>query len=145
MSDFSIRTFNGSGRECCPATEPLPGTGNVITTRKAVYRMKLNGKRYVFIIKKGFIFDGCSVPAPLRMIATPFAPYGVRAGLLHDFLFRFNEGLHGQAFADKLFRLILIIDKAGRPRAEAMYIGVRAGGWHSWNKWRKENGTSTEH
>ena len=88
-------------------------------------------KGKVITIPAGFEFDGASIPRALwALVGTPFAPDLVRAALIHDWLY--STKLYSRKFSDKCFKQLLKEAKVGLIRRNAMYTGVRAGGWVSW-------------
>lgn len=139
MKKLKLTTTNSAGKPCYPSISPIPGTGKMRLDHNIIYRIEYDCRKYRYLIKGGFEFDGGSIPAIARPIVTPFAPYGIRGFLLHDFLFRFNPGNIGRKIADIWLRLILLIDKAGSVRASTVATGLCFGSWYSWNEWRKKD------
>ena len=121
----------------------LLGTRNWEITKDWKYRM--NGNEYV--IPKGFIFDGASIPKFLR---TFFSPVGVLlvGGLVHDYMYKYSAlkrtGKGGlllvdQKKADQIFRDINIEVNGFYFMNYLSYWSLRLGGWVAWNGHRKRN------
>jgi hypothetical protein len=89
-------------------------------------------------IPAGFVTDFASIPRVLWAILPP-ERHAV-ASLPHDWLYQ-HGALHGQAItrgqADALFDELLRFDQAGAWERRALVAGVRLGGWHAWNQYRK--------
>lgn len=98
-----------------------------------IYESKA-GLRYT--VPLGFWCDLASVPKILRSFATDWYRTA-RAGVLHDLLYRWPE-LFGMSRrqADGMYREALRADDVGRFRARLQWLGLRAGGWVAWRKWR---------
>ena len=121
----------------------LLGTRNWEITKDWKYRM--NGNEYV--IPKGFVFDGASIPKFLR---TFFSPVGVllMGGLVHDYAYKYaclkRTGKGGlllvdQKRADEIFRDICIEVNGFYTMNYLAYWSLRLGGWVAWNGHRKRN------
>ena len=71
-------------------------------------KVKIDGKwvKVDFVAKKGFVFDGCSVPRALK-IATNGAnnPQKILAALIHDWIYLY--GNYSKEVADVLFAQLL--------------------------------------
>ena len=108
------------------------------------WRYRINGNEY--IIPKGFVFDGASIPKFLR---TFFSPVGVllMGGLVHDYAYKYaclkrtNGGLHlvDQKKADEIFRDICIEVNGFYTMNYLAYWSLRIGGFVAWNGHRKRN------
>lgn len=108
------------------------------------FHFKLRGQEYV--ISKGFIFDGASIP---KFLASFLSPVGVLliGGLVHDYAYKYaclqqKNGtllLLNQKFADKLFRDISIEVNGFQFLNYLAYYALRLGGFMAWNKHRKVN------
>jgi len=104
------------------------------------------------IIRKGFIFDGASIPRPLWAILSPtgllFVP-----GLIHDYAYKYNKLLSvdldgntsdykegaGKLYWDKIFREIGY-DVNGMAIIDVLaWIALVIGGWCSWWKHRRKD------
>ena len=106
------------------------------------FRFKIGTNEYV--IAKGFIFDGASVP---KFLAMWLSPVGVllMGGLVHDYMYKF-EGLRRkntdfeyvtQKQADKIFRDICIAVNGFKLLNYLAYWALRVAGWYAWNQHRK--------
>lgn len=82
----------------------------------------------------GFITDFSSVPQFVRSLV-PQRGNQDGPAVIHDLCYRL--GLFGRATADKLYSKLLGLEDVGRGRRWALYLGVRAGGWVSWNAYRR--------
>ena len=140
-----------------PVTIPTKGKGFwsailmwLLGTRKWTivkdFEYNLNGNEY--IIKKGFEFDGASVP---KFLATFLSPVGVllMGGLVHDWAYKYasleprgkNKTLLvlDQKGADKIFRDINIEVNGFRFLSYLAYWALRIGGFMAWNGHRKRD------
>jgi len=105
-------------------------------------------KERQYVIPKGFIFDGASVP---KFISAWLSPTGVLliAGLVHDYIYKYQvllldkpkHPIHmfNQKEADKLFRDINIEQNGFHLLNYLAYWGLRIGGFIAWNGHRKRN------
>lgn len=105
----------------------------------------LEGTKYV--IPKGFIFDGASIP---KYFAMWLSPVGVllMGGLIHDYMYRYAHLLTAdkktavpvkQKGADERFRDINIEINGFYVLNYVAYYALRVGGWYAWNSQRKIN------
>lgn len=92
----------------------------------------------VYPIPRGFITDLASIPRLLRWM---FSINGLsrEPAVLHDFLYSMQPVTRAQA--DALFLEALTACGVGIVQRNALYYGVRAGGWVAWNK-HKKNGVA---
>lgn len=96
----------------------------------------------VIEVPAGFVTDFNSIPRSLWSILPP-DEWG-HAAVVHDKLYRtgcIGTKLVTRAQADAVHREFAKFDGAGW-RADAMYWGLRAGGWVAWNAARKADGTT---
>lgn len=136
---FKIKTFI-DGEEKYPGLYGYPPTKLFITTDAVIYEMEYGGKSYEFVVPRNFPFDGASVPKTFWMTTGhPLDPKFVRAALLHDYLYRYNDGGHGKDLADHLFHEILRADGVGAYTARKMYLAVSWFGGGTWKRWRELN------
>lgn len=110
------------------------------------WHFELQGQQYV--IPKGFIFDGASVP---KFLASWLSPTGILllGGLVHDYIYKYEtlllkgkkktEPLYTQKEADQLFRDINIEQNGIHVLNYAAYYALRLGGFVAWNGHRKRN------
>jgi hypothetical protein len=110
------------------------------------WHFEVNGEKYV--IPKGFIFDGASVP---KFLASWLSPTGVLliGGLVHDYVYKYTVLLHknkkdtslpmNQKKADQLFRDINIEQNGFHLLNNLAYWALRLGGFVAWNGHRKRN------
>jgi hypothetical protein len=89
------------------------------------------------IIKKGFIYDGASIPRLFwRLVGGKFMPKFQRGAVLHDELY--NKNLLPRKICDKIFRKILIEDGCSKALANTMYSALRVGGGRAYRKHGKK-------
>ena len=90
----------------------------------------------------GFETDGPSIKIlrslGLFMLHSLLAGYGLKAHILHDYLYKTQPTGYSRQRVDKLYRTALRADGVSRWRAAAYYYGVRIGGWVAWNKAKKK-------
>jgi hypothetical protein len=110
------------------------------------FHFELGGEEYV--IPKGFVFDGASVP---KFLASWLSPVGIllMGGLVHDYAYKYTVLLKkgkketskrmNQKQADQLFRDINIEQNGIHVLNYAAYYALRAGGFVAWNGHRKVN------
>jgi hypothetical protein len=110
------------------------------------WHFEVNNQQYV--IPKGFVFDGASVP---KFLASWLSPVGIllMGGLIHDYVYKYTvllkKGKKGvsdtytQKQADQLFRDINIEQNGIHVLNWAAYLALRAGGFVAWNGHRKNN------
>lgn len=84
-------------------------------------------------VPREFQSDGASIPSPLwPLIGHPWDRKYYPAAIIHDYLYRHQPVSRRQA--DQAFREMLMRLGVARWRCEAMYTGVRVGGWIGWNR-----------
>lgn len=110
------------------------------------FHYKLKGVEYV--IPKGFVFDGASVP---KFLASFLSPVGVLliGGLIHDYAYKYaalkpkNDKdallIVNQKEADIIFRDINIEVNGFHFLNYLAYWALRIGGFVAWNGHRKRN------
>ena len=110
------------------------------------WEFELDGQQYV--IPKGFVFDGASVP---KFLASWLSPVGILllGGLVHDFIYKYEtlvlkgkkkcEPNFTQKEADQLFRDINIEQNGIHVLNYAAYYALRLGGFVAWNGHRNAN------
>jgi hypothetical protein len=108
------------------------------------WHFEVNGKSYV--IPKGFVFDGASVP---KFLGAWLSPVGIllMGGLVHDYIYKYEVLLEkgkkkttekfNQKQADQLFRDINIEQNGIHILNWAAYLALRVGGFVAWNSHRK--------
>ena len=118
-----------------PITKPHPSRNLEILTEP--WHVKILDLE--FTIKKGFMWDGASIPRAFWITTgSSFMPKYRAAACVHDFLYR--TGIVSRKTADKIFYIMLKSRKdVGRYTAWKMHRGVRAGGWVSWKRYRKRS------
>lgn len=110
------------------------------------WNFSVNGEDYV--IPKGFVFDGASVP---KFLASWLSPVGVLliGGLVHDYIYKYTvlvkygkkqtTDVMNQKQADQLFRDINIEQNGFHFLNNLAYWALRIGGFVAWNGHRKRN------
>lgn len=92
----------------------------------------VDGKEWT--VPADFISDGASIPRFLwRLCGPPWGPYA-ESGVFHDWLYA--TGPVSRLEADRLFLEAMQTQGIKRWRRQAMYRGVRVGGWYAWNQHR---------
>ena len=101
-----------------------------------------------YVIPKGFIFDGASVPKYFRSWLSPMGVLLV-GGLVHDYAYKFQTlrlsgkkkalSKKNQKWCDQLFRDINIDVNGFKIINYGAYYALRLGGWLAWNGHRKRN------
>ena len=87
---------------------------------------------YEIIVKKGFDFDGASIPKWLwSIIGSPFTGNYVRAALFHDGLYACCT--LDRKLSDEIFLDLMKEDGVGYFKRYSMYLAVRAFGSRAYN------------
>lgn len=110
------------------------------------FHYTLNGEN--FVIPKGFVFDGASIP---KFLHTWLSPVGVllMGGLIHDYGYKYATllrkgkkntiGFKDQKWMDQTFRDINIEQNGFHFLNYLAYWALRLGGFVAWNGHRKNN------
>lgn len=86
----------------------------------------------------GFVTDFNSVP---RGLWNFFPPWEYpEAGVVHDYLYR-NPGPRSRGDCDGIHRRIMEAEGASTWLRVSAYLGLRAGGWLPWGKYRQAEAT----
>ena len=101
-------------------------------------------------IPQGFIIDGASIP---KIFWSLLSPTGILLipGCIHDFAYQYGflwmREVNGQLikfgakkkrkYWDRMFRDIAIRTNGFKVINRSAYYALRAGGWHTWRKYRK--------
>ena len=102
---------------------------------RTLYPQKFRFRGHVFVVPRGFEFDGASIPRFFRgSVAAPLDPETARAGLAHDYITRTQPEGWTRAEADLMFLCFLIEDGLSVNRALAAYLAVRMFGWIAWRE-----------
>ena len=92
---------------------------------------------YSVTVKKGFDFDGASIPKWLWSIyGSPLNGNYVVASLIHDGLYASQKV--SKRISDKIFLDIMKQHGVGFIKRQSMYYVVRSIGWYSWKQLTKE-------
>lgn len=76
--------------------------------------------------------DGASTPQVLWRVAPPMTGNHAEPSVMHDYLYRTE--MFPRYVCDVAYRLMLLGNGAVAAKGNAMYAGVRAGGWVTWSK-----------
>lgn len=98
------------------------------------YTVEWNQYPWGISAKTGFVTDFSSIPKLLRSF---IAQRGNQDGpsVMHDLCYRLN--LLTRELADELFLLLMELEDVHWLKRQVLYLGVRSGGWVSWNKYRR--------
>ncbi|MHC4643962.1 MAG: DUF1353 domain-containing protein [Planctomycetota bacterium] len=108
---------------------PLPGCDMYVLYKPLHFKV---GKA-LFIVPRGFVFDGASIPKMFHSIlTTPYDPNVLRAACIHDYLYRVHE--IGKKASDRAFRAVLRLDGVDETQAMLMYTAVRYGGHSAYKE-----------
>ena len=92
---------------------------------------------YKITVKKGFDFDGASMPKWLWSIyGSPLNGNYVVASLIHDGLYASQK--LSRELSDKIFLDLMKQHEVGYIKRQTMYYAVRMAGWYSWEQLTKE-------
>lgn len=109
---------------------PADELGNIVTLMKGI-RGKWHGLNYR--VPKGFESDGVSTPKLLwPVISPPVHPHTIRAGIIHDWLYRHQPKKWTREDADKLFAEICEEDGLSPLQTQLAYTGLRLFGGSAW-------------
>ena len=88
---------------------------------------------YKITVKKGFDFDGASIPQALWSVyGNPLSGKFRIAALVHDALYASAE--LPREVADKIFLDLMKQHEVGYLKRQTMYYAVRSAGWYVWKK-----------
>ena len=110
----------------------LSGNGRVLTLT-APFRF-IDGDTQIDV-PECFTTDFNSVPRPLWVWFPPWE--SPEAGVVHDYLYR-HPGNLNRGQCDDLHRRILHIKGMRKSKRLAAWLGIRGGGWRTWNRYRDE-------
>ena len=92
---------------------------------------------YKITVKKGFDFDGASIPQALWSVyGNPLTGKYRIAALVHDVLYA--SQIVPRELADDIFLDLMKQHKVGYLKRQTMYYAVRSAGWYSWKQLTKE-------
>ena len=92
---------------------------------------------YRITVKKGFDFDGASIPQALWSVyGNPLSGKFRIAALVHDALYA-SEKLPRE-LADDIFLDLMKQHEVGYMKRQTMYYAVRSAGWYVWRRNTKE-------
>lgn len=91
------------------------------------------GKNFDIVIKKGFEFDGASIPRFLWSIyGCPIGGSYSLPAMLHDLLYATH--IFSKEYSDKIFRRAMIASGVSRRQAREMYMAVKLFGRSSYEE-----------
>ena len=114
---------------------PLHWGRKYITIKDIEYTFKTFWKHFTVYIKKGFEFDGASIPRLFHIIGTPMWTDTLPWALFHDYLYRKQYVTREQA--DQCFNELMIETKVRFIKRNLFYLWVRIWGWVAWKKNKK--------
>ena len=86
---------------------------------------------YKITVKKGFDFDGASIPQALwSLYGNPLSWKFRIAALVHDALYASET--FARELADNIFLDLMKQDEVGYIKRQTMYYAVRSAGWYVW-------------
>ena len=92
---------------------------------------------YRITVKKGFDFDGASIPQALWSVyGNPLSGKFRIAALVHDALYASEE--LPREVADAIFLDLMKQHEVGYLKRQTMYYAVRSAGWYVWRRNTKE-------
>ena len=92
---------------------------------------------YKITVKKGFDFDGASIPQSLWSVyGNPLSGKFRIAALVHDALYASTE--LPREVADAIFLDLMKQHDVGYLKRQTMYYAVRSAGWYAWKQITKE-------
>lgn len=97
-----------------------------------VYESDLLGRR--IIVPARFVTDLGSVPQVLWSVVPPIGKADC-AFVMHDWCYQ--TGMVTRDQADGAMREAMRVCNVRKALSTAIYVGVRVGGWVSWNRYRK--------
>lgn len=102
------------------------------------YKVISSDNAYYIKIKKGFEYDGASIPKIFWwLIGSPFSGKYRLAATVHDALYATQ--LLSKDKADDIFYNIMIEDGVSKWKALLMYSAVKAGGYFAYNDATSKN------
>ena len=92
---------------------------------------------YRITVKKGFDFDGASIPQALWSVyGNPLSGKFRIAALVHDALYASQKV--SRELADAIFLDLMKQHEVGYMKRQTMYYAVRSAGWYVWRRNTKE-------
>lgn len=102
--------------------------------KEFICSFSFKGFTYKVTIKKGFIYDGASIPKfAWSLIGSPFTGLYLEAATVHDAIY-YSSWEHGRKLADEVFLFIMLQVGVPSITAKTMFNAVRVGGNSSFNK-----------
>jgi hypothetical protein len=94
------------------------------------------GYSYGIKIKKGFVYDGASIPQiAWSVVGSPFTGLYLEAATIHDAIY-YGAWEYGRKLADEIFLFIMLEMGVSKTKAYTMFKSVRIGGNGAYHKRR---------
>lgn len=117
-----------------PIIRQVEGSDELYELHPYNYKATLSNHK-ILRIKQGYIYDGASIHRSLWWILG--SPFEFSYAIVHDILYQAE--LLTRAEADWEFIEILKLKGIGWFKRNAMWIGLRAGGWAVWSEHTEES------
>lgn len=95
------------------------------------------GSGWKIVIPVDFETDGASVPRFLWAFFPPFGGDYDEAAVLHDFLYRTSFMCLERVVADAILIEAMLVCHTSALARWCIFVGVRAGGWLTYRKYRR--------
>lgn len=114
-----------------PIYQGVIGSRHVVVVDWSVDGVLPDGRRFSVAVRRGFVFDGASIPRVLwRLCGHPLEVPRVAAALAHDWLYASHAV--GRADADAIYREICRMVGIGWLRRGVEYLALRLCGGAAW-------------
>lgn len=90
------------------------------------------------LIPSFFVFDGASVPKPLRGLVSPTGALFIPA-MIHDFGYRYDPGKKGKLYWDRLFRNLSLRINGIWILSWGAWLSVFGFSWVIWWNYRRKD------
>jgi len=108
--------------------------------RKLLIPLRYMGDELI-TVPEGFITDYASVPRIFWNIIPPSGRYA-RAAVLHDYLYK--ELIYDRLKCDQILLEAMKALNVAPWKRQVMFLAVRAGGWITYNRYKKEKARMDE-
>lgn len=100
----------------------------IVTKPMRVHLLDKQGRKQMFTVPKGFLFDGASIPKVLQpILGKPHSSRFLVAAAFHDYMYQ--NVYFSRNFADEVFYLLLREFGVSSAKASLMFLGLRAFGF----------------
>ena len=114
-----------------PIYQGIIGSRHVLAADWCINVVLPDGREFRITVRKGFIFDGASIPSALwRLCGHPMEAPRVAAALAHDWLYAAH--VCDRATADAIYRAICKAVGMGFIRRDTEYYALRLCGSAAW-------------